>query len=356
MNPSVFFAIFLKNLIELLIICCICGILEKEYCKRDKNMVIETRDRPMLTTDEQIEHLKLKGVKFDLMPIAEARAYLEKNNNYFKLRAYRKNFQKHPGGTKADTYVNLDFEMLKDLSIIDMKLRYVLIHMALDIEHFAKVKLLKAIQDSNEDGYEIVVDYQKELENNDRLNGQHRAEILKKELARNTKSPYCGALISKYYGRYPIWVFVEVISLGSLTRFYKFCADRLNNKEMRNDFYLLSSIRELRNACAHNNCILNDLSADDNNAIPNYDLLRALGFVSKATRDNKLKNMRIYQITATLYTHDRLVQSKGIKEHTKEKLNDLINRMYRNIGYYSENDCIVTNFDFLRKCVDNFFP
>lgn len=37
-------------------------------------------------------------------------------------------------------------------------------------------------------------------------------------------------------------------------------------------------------------------------------------------------------------------------------INDLINRMYRNIGYYSENDCIVTNFDFLRKCVDNFFP
>lgn len=319
-------------------------------------MVITTKDKPMLTTDEQIEHLKLKGVKFDLMSIEDARAYLERNNNYFKLRAYRKNFQKHPGGERADTYINLDFEMLKDLSIIDMKLRYVLIHMALDIEHFAKVKLLRAIQDSDEDGYEIVADYRKALKDSDRAKRKHQAERLDKELKRNLNNPYCGALISKYYDRYPVWVFVEVVPLGSLIRFYKFCADRLNNKEMQNDFYLLNSIRELRNACAHSNCILNDLSAKDNLAKPNYDLCRALECVSKTTRDRKLKNKRIYQIAATLYAHDRLVQSEGMKRHTKDDLNELVKRMYRNIDYYNGNDCIVTNFEFIQKCVDIFFP
>lgn len=37
-----------------------------------------------------------------------------KNNNYFKLRAYRKNFEKYVGGAKNGQYINLDFAMLKD--------------------------------------------------------------------------------------------------------------------------------------------------------------------------------------------------------------------------------------------------
>lgn len=319
-------------------------------------MVTETRDRPMLTTDQQVEHLLLKGVKFEHMSVDEARTYLEKNNNYFKLRAYRKNFPKHPDGELKDTYINLDFAMLKDLSIVDMRLRYVLIHMALDIEHFSKVKLIKAIQDSDEDGYEIVVDYMKHLKSIDIENDSHRLEHLENELKRNIHNPYCGGIIEKYYQRYPVWAFVEIIPLGSLIHFYEFCANRLNSKEMRNDFYLLKAIKELRNAAAHNNCILNDLSAKDNDKKPNYDLIRGLQSISKATRDTKLKNKRVYQIVATLYTHKRLVKSEGIREHTRDNLNYLIERMYRNIDYYRGNDSILTNFEFFKKCVDIFFP
>ena len=98
--------------------------------------------KPILNSQEQIDHLINKGVVFDLISTEEAKLYLDKNNNYFKLRAYRKNFPKHPDGSNKDKYINLDFAMLKDLAIIDMRLRYVLLHMALDIEHFSKVKLL----------------------------------------------------------------------------------------------------------------------------------------------------------------------------------------------------------------------
>ena len=47
--------------------------------------------KPILNTANQIVHLQSKGVKFNLISVDEAKKYLELNNNYFKLRAYRKN-------------------------------------------------------------------------------------------------------------------------------------------------------------------------------------------------------------------------------------------------------------------------
>lgn len=39
--------------------------------------------KPWLTASEQIDHLKSRGVHFSLMSEEDARAYLEKNSNYF---------------------------------------------------------------------------------------------------------------------------------------------------------------------------------------------------------------------------------------------------------------------------------
>ena len=43
--------------------------------------------------------------------------------------------------------------------MIDMKLRYRIVHMALDIEHHTKLQLLRMMDKFNEDGYQIVQDY-----------------------------------------------------------------------------------------------------------------------------------------------------------------------------------------------------
>ena len=87
--------------------------------------------KPMLDTDGQIDHLRSKGVSFRYMSESDARNYLEQNNNYFRLRAYRKNFDKHPDGIRKGNYIDLDFAMLVDLSVIDMRLRYVLLQLVL---------------------------------------------------------------------------------------------------------------------------------------------------------------------------------------------------------------------------------
>jgi hypothetical protein len=65
----------------------------KKPCE-DHKMIKE--EKPILGTDGQIRHLQSKGVKFNIMTVEEATEYLNKNNNYFKLTAYRKNFPKTP--------------------------------------------------------------------------------------------------------------------------------------------------------------------------------------------------------------------------------------------------------------------
>lgn len=56
--------------------------------------------KPILTVEEQIAHLKAKGVKFVLCDEAEAVRYLAEKCNFFKLASYRKLFAKREGGDR----------------------------------------------------------------------------------------------------------------------------------------------------------------------------------------------------------------------------------------------------------------
>ena len=81
-------------------------------------------DKPRLSLDEQIQHLKDKGILFNIMDEESAKQYLKYNNNYYKLTSFRKNYDKHPGGENKGKYIRLEFSYLVDMSIIDMRLRY----------------------------------------------------------------------------------------------------------------------------------------------------------------------------------------------------------------------------------------
>lgn len=172
------------------------------------------KDRPWLTPAEQVAHLKLKGVRFELMSEAEATDYLIRNSNYFRLRAYRTGFSKVEEGSRAGQYANLDFKMLVDLSVIDMLLRYEMLPLTLDIEHFAKVRLLNEIERHGEDGYAIVRDFISSY-NNTCSDGTVSNRVCD-EIEHSSSSPYLADLIHRYKPGYefPAWSFVEVITFG----------------------------------------------------------------------------------------------------------------------------------------------
>lgn len=309
-----------------------------------------------LTPCEQVEHLKGKGVRFALVSEEWAVSYLSKNNNYFRLRSYRTGFSKVEEGPRKGQYANLDFKMLVDLSIIDMLLRYQMLPMTLDIEHFAKVRLLERIEEAGEDGYGIVRSF---LASYDKTNS--KGEVLnsaKNEIRRGSSSPYVAGILAKYPDfDFPAWVFLELVSFGSFIYFYKFCADKFDDKKMTDEFYLLQNVKSLRNACAHNNCILNEMSAGKPMFRARNAVSMAVGGVStigKGQRKSKLSNDRLQQVATTLYVHS-ILASEGVHQHRSESLHVFVLRMNKHIEYYEGNDQISSGLEFIEKLVDAWF-
>jgi abortive infection bacteriophage resistance protein len=307
--------------------------------------------KPKLSLDGQIEHLKEKGILFNIMDETAAKEYLAQNNNYFKLTAYRKNYDKHPDGENKGKYIKLEFAYLVDLAIIDMDIRYRVVHMALDIEHHTKLQLLRKIDEKNEDGYQVIQDYIDSLD-------ERQKNIFESEINRNRGNIYCGDIIDKYDGAFPIWAFVEVIPFGRLVSFYDFCADRFADRTMKDNFYRLLTCKEIRNASAHSNCILNDLRAKTAAHGTNADITKALMAIpgmNSNFRKNRMSNARIQQVITLLYMHKIMVESDGIRKSEGEELKRIITRIDKNIDYYNSNQKIKGTLDFLKMVVDSWF-
>lgn len=305
----------------------------------------------ILSFQEQIDYLRSKGVRFEIISEDEARHYLAYHNNYFKLTAYRKNYAKHPDGANKDNYIDLDFAYLVDMAVIDMRLRYKIVHMALDIEHHTKLQLLREVDKNGEDGYQIVQDYIDSL-------SDKQKSVFEGEINRNKGNIYCGDIISKYDGAYPIWALIEVIPFGRLVSLYGFCADRFDDKGMKNAFYRLLTCKEIRNASAHSNCILNDLKANTSTHKTNDEVTRALMQIDGMNtnfRKNRMSNARIQQIVTLFYMHRTMISSEGLKCAENEEMHKLMERMYKNIDYYKNNQMVRGTFDFLKKVVDSWF-
>lgn len=320
------------------------------------------RQKQKLSYKEQIAHLKEKGIHFNIISEEEALHYLTYNTYLFKLSSYRKNYPKDMTGSK---YLHLDFATLVDLAVIDTYLRTLIIKLSLNIEHYAKVKLLRSItEDNSEDGYSIVKDYLESLDEDAYRN-------ILSELARNARSPYCKEAYSKYKNNFPTWVFVEIISFGSFLSFYKFCAERFRSRagahdkklrkmcnDMTNDFYLMLSVKRIRNAAAHNNCIINDLRTQPYKKAVSFELVRALrndlGFGQESIQ-KKISNIRIAQILTCLYMHKKLVSSPAINSHLSEELHNFVSRLFAK-SKYDNNLLIKSTFDVLSAVVDKWYP
>lgn len=307
--------------------------------------------KPLIKTKQQVDHLKNKGITFHYCSESAAADYLRENNNYFKLTSYRKNYEKYENPENKDKYINLDFAYLKDLAIIDMSLRYTLVQLALDIEHFTKLKLLRMIEEKEKDGYKICNDFFQEI-------GEDQARRLSNEILINKNSIYCCDLIEKYSENLPVWVFLELISFGRLINFYKFCAERFQENKMKNEVYMLLSCKEIRNAAAHSQCILNDLKLKTKNRHnPDWKMMKEIYKIPSVSKDvakNRMSNERVRQIVTLLYTHKSIVTSAGVLEKAHKSLYGFQERMMKNISFYDTNDLIRGTFNFLDLIIDNW--
>ena len=322
----------------------------------------KSRLKPMLFVDEMISYLKNKNIKFNYISENDALKYLKSNNNYYNLTSYKHNFEKYMfDGRFVDKYIDLDFAYLKDLSIIDYRVRLVLFKMIINIEHYLKMKILNTIENiDEEDGYRIVNLYLDKDFNSDKFPKKLHNSIFKK-----VGSEYYQKIFSKYdidkdkkLENIPIWEFLEIITFGELVNFYEFYTKEYGLREESKDVYILRDIVKLRNAVAHNSCILSDLGNKDNNYPVSYKIINFLEFcdVGKEMRIKKLSNSRIKQITYTLYMFNKIVTSDGIKENVINEINDLFyNRIIYHKEYYNNNELLKSVYAYFEKIIEKFY-
>ncbi len=302
--------------------------------------------KELLSIDELIKHMKSKGITFNEVSESDAKVFLQKNNYYMKLAAYRSNYEKCPTGKRTGQYKKLDFGYLKELSIIDMHLRYIIIDMCLDIEHTIKVRLINDITNNpSEDGYDIV---RKFIAKDDNL------RILK-NIRSHKSGEYCKDLIAKYYPYFPVWVFVELISFGDLLYFCSFYEKTYGTQIVNNT--LMNTVRDVRNAAAHSNCLLNkmtekiDPTKQVNSEISNF--IKGMSDISKTSRVNNLNYKFTNSFITLLYVYDCLMSEDSKQRRYKELQEFLNGRVIKNKTYFKSNTKIVGVYNFHKKVIDN---
>lgn len=299
--------------------------------------------REKLSIDDQIEHLCSNGVLFELEPKESAMEFLRHNNYFFKLKVYEHSFYKN-----GDKYTYLDFAYLKELSTLDSLFRKLIIKMCVDIEHYLKVKLvLDCTENETEDGYNII----------DKLIKKH--PDINDEICRN-HSKYTNGLVSwiNINGK-SLWSIIELISFHSFTKLLELYYKEYPDKIMTNILPCLYSVRMLRNAAAHNNCLFHTLSSNNSiRIVPTKyvtNMVSKIKTISANAREKKLSNAITHDFASLLIVYDLSISSPKSKEYVyKEMKEKFIVRLYKRIEYFSHNADVESSFEFMKKMVDFF--
>jgi len=300
--------------------------------------------RPKLTIPAQVKDMKEAGITFDIVSEAEATRFLENSTYYFRIKAYAKNYEKYSSPEKSGRYINLDFAFLRELSTIDAYLRRNILVMAQDLEHFLKVKMLADFQKVDEDGYEIVQELFK------------MRPDLKDDIERKANTSTCNEIIKKYKDEWAIWNIVEVMSLGQFSDLYGLFY--LRNKIDNSYKNMLLPVNMIRNAAAHNNCLINRLRPPYSRLITpsrelKYELSEYVG-LSQKTSDKRLIHPAIHDFAALLYLYHR-VTPDTTRRHVYNDLYELFNnRMLKRKEYFEKNEVIKSSYSYVAEIV-NFY-
>ena len=307
--------------------------------------------KPRLSIQEQIYHMRSQGIQFHCMNEAEASKYLEESTYYFKIKAYSKLFDKYVKPEKNNQYINLDFAFLVDLSIIDAGIRRLIMKLSLDIEHYLKVALLRDFNKTTADGYSLIEKFIS-------FDQKHFDEEMKGK--RDGKA--CSNLIQKYEGEFAIWNFVEVITFRDFQElynyFYKIYGVEFYGRDYGPYKHLFNPVRILRNAAAHNNCLINSLRipyVSQEKFNNNPQVAAYLGnYINNKTLNTNLSKPFIHDFCVMLYLYC-LIAPKRARDHMIGEMKDYFEtRVIKHQCYYEKNPTLVSAYKFLAKVIDVF--
>ncbi|MGN0595786.1 MAG: Abi family protein [Ruminiclostridium sp.] len=320
-----------------------------------------SRAKPKETAEQLVEKMASKGITFNYSSLEQAAEYLKNNNNFLRVYSYRKNYQKYDLGVNKGKYINLDFDYLKELAISDMKIRKAMLLICIDIEHFLKIELLKLVDKSEEDGYVIVQKFFSACSHVpenifNKRKSIYVSNLVKRRIISSDKTlcNYCDKFHNDYfYMPIPIWELMEIITFGDFVCLYRFVyTEYMPELVPPIPIPVLNSVKSLRNACAHNNCILHNINLGGTSPNPQISkFIKSLNLLSDAAR-KKLESRPIYEIICAIYAYDKLA-GNGIKKYQYDDLRKLFDEsLLKRKDYFEKNELIKSSYLFLKKVID----
>lgn len=379
---------------------------------------IEQEPRPLLTVEEQINHMKSRGTRFDLCSEDKARTFLTSRNFYFKTKAFSKNFDKYlnPSAPLFGNYINLDFAYLVELTKLDMHLRSLVLSASLDIEHFMKTSINADLMNAGEDGSKIVPSFfehenrrvrkrqldcfsfdefahlatrclnaarvlhhgcQESRDASHLLTQANELADLVRSLTYDTDpnhiehaitrmgtSTYSRRLIAKYGNKasMAVWNLLEMVSFGDLIAFYKYYFFESEVKHSTRELDKAKSVKPLlfpaktlRNAAAHNDCLLNGMRDRLSKPIGSIALRIEQGsYAPKPLIDATKRIPIIHDCSALLLCYTALVSSPSIRKARGNQLSRLHSRLLENEGYFAKQAEVKGCFLMLDRLFSSF--
>ena len=258
----------------------------------------------------------------------------------------------------------MSFDQLRALAILDMKIRKSILSACIDVEHSLKIKILQEFEKNSEDGYAIIQEFFKTNLGQRAANNiaQKHTNIYVKDLVDKYIYPKESSEIFSFKDKndveynldLPIWAMLEVITFGELFNFYVFFYSEKTSIQSRLPvpMEILHKVKNIRNACAHNNCLLNHLNDSSANIPPKIGKYAKNLGISQNTIQKKLKCNAFCEMVCTFYCLDDLATSQ-IRKHDYKDLSEIINDFCSK--YYSlfeKNELVKTSIDFLKNIID----
>ncbi|NDJ27699.1 hypothetical protein DMB95_06945 [Campylobacter sp. MIT 12-8780] len=308
-------------------------------------------DKPKFNIKEQVQHLKDKGVTFKYYSEQNAEKFLTKSNYYFKLKAFAKNYDKD----RNNKYINLDFGYLRELSILDTLLRTLILELCLACEHLLKTQInAHCSENSQENGYGIVNNFLKEAKN--------KPLSLKKYEQGYKSNIYQRKLIEKYYikqkntykSKFALWNFIEILTFAEFVNFYDFYYK--NNKKFEKHF--INQIGKIRNAAAHNFCILYNLDTKPISSFKRTEQLitriRKIKIFHKNNKLPYLNNPLFHDCVCLLFLVKDLCPPSMLRV-MERKIFKFIIRARKHKDYFKKNNKINQSFQFMVNVILRIF-
>lgn len=308
--------------------------------KKESNQIYGKK----LTVPEIISYCKdTLGITFNLKSEEEAAVFLSKHNYFFRLKQYADFGEK----TKSGKFTNVDFGQMVELSTVDMFLRKLILKMTLDFEHYLKVKIINDSQENpSDDGYAVVESF---LETHNRV--RHLIENLN-----NSSNFYNRQVFDKYKEKTSVWSIVEMLGFSDFIDFYAHYYQFFHLKCEYTPHF--DSVRRLRNAAAHNTCMISNLKPQNwfkSDIEINFELLGAKLEVGNGVISSCLKVPVLNDFAVMLSNYVKLISSPKIKEKTLEEMQDFFNgRMILHKDYFENVNEIKNAYHFAKDVLDYY--